>query len=155
MIDGPEQLLQYKKYKEAAEVLKEKEDKYINIFYKNAEIIDDMDEDKLFMDLSLGDLVNAFNEVLKRYKENTVLDNLEHRIIREEITVDDKMEIIRRLLDGSKRVYFESLFTGVVDKLDIIITFLALLELIKLREINVFQSKPYEQILIQSIDSGV
>jgi Uncharacterized conserved protein len=145
-----EQLIQYKKYKEAAMILKEKEEEYMDVFYKNAEIIDDIDEDKILVNMTLDDLVNAFNDVLKRYDSKNSGSNLDQQVIREEITVDDKISMLRDFLSNTGRAYFTDLFQDkITDKLSIIVTFLALLELIRLKEIRVYQSKPYCDILIE------
>lgn len=144
-----EQLLQYKKYKDAAIVLKKKEEENIGIYYKNAEIIDDIDEDKILVNITLNDLVQAFQDVLKRHEENISHENLEQEVIREEITVDDKISCIRETLAANNTIYFKDLFDRNSSKLDIIVTFLAVLELIRLRKIKVYQVKPYCDILIE------
>lgn len=144
-----EQLLQYKKFKEAAMILKEKEEANIGIYYKNAEIIDDIDEDKILINITLNDLVQAFQDVLKKHEENVSHENFEQQVIREEITIGSKIEYIRDTLSMNSTVYFNELFGSSSNKLEIIVTFLAILELIRLREIKVYQVKPYCDILIE------
>lgn len=147
-----EQLLQYKKYKEAANILKDKEEENLGIYYKNAEIIDDIDEDQMLLGISLNDLVQAFQNVLKRHEEYVTHENLEQQVIREEVTIDEKVDYIRKTLSERNNIYFNDLFISSRNKLDIIVTFLAVLELIKLREIKVFQVKAYCDILIEHVN---
>lgn len=150
-----EQLLQYKKYKDAAQVLRDGEKRSINIYYKNAEIIDDIEEDKLLLDTTLDDLVRAFNDIMKRHSQNGPGRETDHEIEREEITVDQSMDRIREMLGRSGDVYFEDLFPSSCGKLEIIITFLALLELANIREVAVTQMHPYGKILIERIYTEV
>lgn len=150
-----EQLLQYKKYKDAAQVLRDGEKRSINIYYKNAEIIDDIEEDKLLLDTTLDDLVRAFNDIMKRHSQNDPGRETDHEIEREEITVDQSMDRIREMLGRSGDVYFEDLFPSSCGKLEIIITFLALLELANIREVAVTQMHPYGKILIERIYTEV
>lgn len=147
-----EQLLQYKQYKDAASVLKEKEEENLGVYYKNAEIIDDIADDQIFLNITLNDLVQAFQDVLKRHEETVSHENLEQEVIREEITIDNRIESIKAALSQKTNVYFNDLFHVNSDKLDIIVTFLAILELIRLREIKVYQVKPYCDILIERLN---
>lgn len=147
-----ERLLEYKKFKEVSQILKDSEERGLNIIYKNAEIIDDIPEDEILINISLQEIVNAFKDIIKRYKESQdVNSHLEQQVIREEYTVDDKIDYIREYIKNNSKVCFKDLFLNSVNKLEIIITFLALLELIRLREIIISQEKTYDDIFIQCI----
>lgn len=147
-----EKLLEYKKYKEVSEILKEKEELYLNILYKNAEIIDDIEEDEILLNVSIGDIVNAFNNIISRYKNRAIEDEkLEQQVAREEFTVDDKIEFIRNHIKLYNKTSFQELFGHSVRKLEVIITFLALLELIRLKEVVIYQDRSYGDIVIQGI----
>lgn len=146
-----EKLLEYKKYKEVSETFKDMELKNLDIVYKPAEIIDDVDEDKMLLNITLTDIINAFQEIIIRYKESTNENNLEQQILEEEFTVDDKIEEIRIVLIQKKKMIFRDLFLNAKSKLEIVITFLALLELIRLREIQAYQNTVYGDITIMYV----
>lgn len=144
-----QKLLEYKKYKEISLMLKDMEEKRLGVMYKNAEIIDDIDEDKLLLNITLNDIKAAFDEIVKRYMDSKSVNNkLEQQLMEEEFTVDEKIEDIRELVKHKKTAVFNELFAKAKSKLEIIITFLALLELIKLREVCAYQKSAYGDIII-------
>ena len=146
-----EKLLEYKKYKEVSETFKDMELRNLDIIYKPAEIIDDVDEDKILLNTTLADIINAFQEMVIRYRESTDESSLEQQILEEEFTVDDKIEEIRIVLIQTKKMLFRDLFLNAKSKLEIVITFLALLELIRLREIQAYQNTVYGDITIMYV----
>jgi len=147
-----ERLLEYKKYKDVSNILKEKEEKYINTLFKNAEIIDDVEEGALLVNITLQDIVQAFDDIVKRYNESRNFNiKLEEQVMQEECSVDDKIEYIKEFINKDKKIRFDQLFAIDSNKLEIIITFLALLELIRLRQVCVYQSKICGDIIVQGI----
>lgn len=144
-----QKLIEYKKYKDISMILKPMEEKRINVVYKNAEIIDDVKEDKLLLNITLEDIKEAFNEIAKRRaEEKSINEGLEQELMQEEFTVDDKIDDIRKFVRCNKNTVFSELITGSKNKFEIIITFLAMLELIRLREITVYQNSIYGDIII-------
>jgi len=134
-----EKLLEYKKYKQVSQILKENEEKFINVFFKNGEIIDDIDDDEILLNITLEDIVNAFRDALNRANSRgSEEQTIDGQILKEEYTVDNKIS-------------FNSLFSANTSKYEIIVTFLALLELIRLKEIRVYQNKTYDEIEILAI----
>lgn len=148
-----ERLIAYKKYKEVSEILKDKEEKYINIFFKNAEVFNDIEEDKILLNISLKDIENAFMDVIERYNESGSSDdvNIDPLIMREEITVDKSMKKIRDIINKKKKVIFYEVFKDAKNKMEIVTLFLALLELIKLKEIGISQDKAFADILLYDL----
>ncbi len=63
-----EKLIEYKKYKEVSNVLQKREDVYSKLFYKDAEIIDDIEEKEIFLNITLDDIVAAFTDIRQAYK---------------------------------------------------------------------------------------
>lgn len=148
-----EKLLEYKRYKEASEFFREMESMYMDIIYKPAEIIDDIAEDKILLNTTLDDIISAFKDVVKRYQENTGHTNEDNReIIEDEFTVDDKIQDIRNIAKDKGKLKFNELFSNMGSKLELIITFLALLELIRLKEIMVYQSGIFGDIVINYVN---
>jgi len=138
-------LLEYKKFKEIAEALQGKESEMKNFF---ARMLDEeqrrqwKDEAKeVYFEANLFDLITAFTEALKRVPEEVI-----HEIIKEEFTVEQKIhEILHKLLDAPK-LFLTELFLKARSKMEIIVTFLAILELIRLKEIKVMQKQPFSEI---------
>ena len=131
-----QRLLEYRRYKEAAQVLGNQEDQQIDIFYRPAsenweDITDDMEELDIGLtnNLNLWDLLQSFKKVIDK------VDNTFDRTIeREAITVEDRMDDIMRQLHNRDGLFFKDLFNEVTRPI-IIGMFLALLELIRTRKI--------------------
>jgi segregation and condensation protein A len=139
------QLVEYKKFKDAATELLEKEIHQENVFELGAHaIVEDPAEAGLVMeDISLFDLLNAFNEVLKRAKPEEIGESHAERF-----TVADKIDDILETLRKKKKIVFSSLFTSSASRHEVICTFLALLELIRLFQIKAQQDEQFGDIVI-------
>ena len=143
------QLLEYKKYKEAAQRLEELEMLRQNVFHLGAENVVTAPEDPgaVLQEISLFDLISAFNEVLKRAKPEEIGE-----IYAERFTVADKIETILATLKSTKRVAFSSLFSGMAARHEIVCTFLAVLELIRLHQVKAKQSGVFGEIHVESTE---
>lgn len=143
-----EKLLEYKKFKVLAEYLQEKETYMNNVYMRPNE--DDMflhlfSEENPLEGISMNNLLDALREVLDRAVENT----LTGEIPRDEVTVKDKMkEIMRRLFFNNQGMTFKDLFTNSATRVEIIVTFMAILELIKLGKIRAYQPRPFAELMI-------
>ncbi len=123
-------LIEYRKFKEAAEHLAERENDRRQVFARPGSK-PPADEDKHpSMEVSLFDLIGAFRTIMEELKKN-----VSYRIDREQFTVDERIEIIRARIREKSEILFTELFTGQYDKGEIITTFLALLELARLGEL--------------------
>jgi segregation and condensation protein A len=94
--------------------------------------------------VSLFDLLSAFRRVLDRFPEESV-----HVVKVEEISVQERMNLLLDCLRRSPRVVFQTLFEGVSSRMEIVVTFLALLELIKIRVIRATQEENAGSIIIE------
>ncbi len=138
------QLIEYKKFKEAAEHLHIRELEQERIFAREGSgpIVTEMP-------LRLGEvgifqLISAFQNVIKRVDAREDL----REIFGEHYTVSEKIDVIlRRVADGAA-VRFSELFSGVASRVEIVVTFLALLELIRLKQVRAIQANPFEEIEI-------
>jgi segregation and condensation protein A len=101
--------------------------------------------------LEMADLVWAFQKALRRVtSRNTVA-----KIRRDEISVKDRMkEVVTLLRNKGGKVLFSKLFDSAVTREDIVVTFLALLELMKMKQIVCFQHKLFDDIVIQARGEG-
>ncbi len=142
------QLVEYKKFKDAASQLGELEHRQENIFTRGADgYIPEADTGLNLTDVSLFDLIAAFNEVLKKVKEETFGE-----IFDERFTVADKIELILKVTRDSGMVTFSTLFASAASRHEIVCTFLALLELIRLKQLAVRQDRSFGDILVTRVD---
>ena len=144
------QLLEYKKYKEAADEFKNMEAERALLFTKPPiDLSPFTDETKLErkdLDVSLYDMLSAFQKLMRRKKLKRPLQT---RITRQEITIDKRIQELKDYLKEKKeKILFTSLFET-EDKGQIVVTFLAVLELMRQNEIQVEQTNNFEDIFIE------
>ena len=140
-------LVEYKKFKDAADKLgtleHEQEDVYPRLPAKQEF---DMPEDRgPGLKVSIFDLINAVNDVIKRVEART------HDISRiedEYFTVADKINVLRELLVIQPRFTFRELFADAAGRNEVVATFLAMLELIRLEQIKIDQEDNFGDIVI-------
>lgn len=145
------QLLEYKKFKDAASHLQWCELKQANIFARTAEAAVPVDnEPGLGLgDVSLFDLIAALNQALKRIKVEELGE-----IFAEQFTVADKIETILSTVRSDGNITFSRLFGHMASRQEIVCTFLAVLELIRLRQILARQSDDFGDIVIMKPDAA-
>ena len=135
-------LLEYKKYKEAAGLLRDKEIAYKNVFTRKAES-EIPDEDELLIEVSIFDLLSAFKNVVKNIKGSDT-----YEISVDEVSVTERINYIMEALGNSSYILFESLFSDMTRKMELVATFLALLELMRLKLVKIQQTKRFGTIRI-------
>lgn len=149
--DGPDpreelvrRLLEYKTYKEAARQLDGQEKLWREIFSREPEpLVTVAPDESLMENISLFDLVDALKGIVERNPGKTLIE-----IVPDNLTVRERMNVILETLEGRDSVAFAALFEESCHRLVIIVTFLALLELIRLRVAHVFQSETFGPILV-------
>lgn len=152
-----EQLLQYKMYKYISYELKEREMDSDMVLYKGPTIPEEVKEyvepvnlDKLLGDLTLQKLGAIFQEVMKRQTDK--IDPVRSKfgkIEKEEVTLTDKFTYIHSYMKDHKRFSFRQLLEKQHTKMHIVVTFLAILEMMKLGEIHVEQEETCGDIMIE------
>ncbi len=143
-LDLVESLLEYKKYKEASEILKIQEEYESKSFYKLRTEIFSMSEMDFLKDSNVEKLSLAFFNILKNYKDKEVVG-----IEREYFKVEDASRKIKQVLKKNKKIKFSQLLEDIVYKVDVITYFLGMLELIKNQYIVANQSDNFADILIE------
>ncbi|EUJ45202.1 segregation/condensation protein A [Paenilisteria rocourtiae] len=144
-----EKLMEYKRFKEAAKQLKEKESERNFYFGKAPMDLGEYDTTgkQANLDVSLNDMLGAFHKMLRRKKLSQPLHT---RITKQEISIDQRMnEVMDRIELAHGRVVFEDLFV-MATKDDLIVTFLAVLELMKRRQIGVEQAASFAKLYVFS-----
>ena len=137
------QLVAYKKFKDAAAQLQTLETRQEGVFPRVPGKLEFEDATPAPRpDVSIFDLLNAVNGVLKRFTQREDLRD----IFEDKWTVSEKIEHIIRIIAERGRALFSELFEGVTSRTEIVVTFLALLELIRLRQIIAAQSEAFGEI---------
>ena len=140
------QLVEYKKFKEAAHHLQQREYLQENVFARGLEPVVEAAEPEAGVtigDVSIFDLISAFNEALKKVRIEEFGE-----IIDDRFTVVDKIEYVLGTLRERGKVSFRALFANMATRQEIVCTFLALLELIRLRQVTAQQDNDFGEITI-------
>jgi segregation and condensation protein A len=141
------QLIEYKKFKDAAEHLHLREIDQENLFSRVPDVPEQQAE-RPIGEVSIFDLINAFNGVLKRLDKKEDL----REIFAENFTVSDKIELIMKLTASGVPLKFSELFASVASRTEIVVTFLALLELIRLKQLRAIQREQFGEIELVKSD---
>ena len=138
-----ENLIEYQKYRNAAEQLREGLSTSEVLQRKDSQLLIDFDDSENWQEISVVDLVLAFTRVASEVDKS-----LFRTVEMEEISIDDKIDEILNQLIGQNQLMFDALFPSTFAKYELIITFLALLELVKMKRIYILQHKLFGSIKI-------
>jgi segregation and condensation protein A len=139
------QLVEYKKFKDAAVQLSQREEEQANIFPRQGPDTGiEVSKDVPLAEVSIFDLINAFNDVLKKA---TAREDF-HEILEERFTVSDKIEEILYTLRDRSEMIFNELFANAGSRAEVVVTFLALLELIRMKRLKVQQTEAFGEIQV-------
>lgn len=157
-----ERLVEYKKFKYIAQILRTKEEGTGVMYPKKAEIIEDLNPknnvvplNEILKDITMLDLYNIYNNLLHIYesKKNTA-NVIQREIPMDSFKIEDKMEHLKGIIHPGKKLYFSSIMKNCGSKIEVVVTFLALLELIKLKSVKVLQEKSFTEIYIEGVDAN-
>ncbi|MBN2516177.1 MAG: segregation/condensation protein A [Deltaproteobacteria bacterium] len=137
------QLLEYQAFKEAALNLDTRDILGRDVFKREYDHEDEVDNERILDEMSVFELVEAFRTIIASIKSDEFIE-----IDIERMSLSDKINEIMERLTIEKVVTFSELLGPLNDKIQIIYTFLALLELVKLRLIEAYQSEPFGTIRI-------
>jgi segregation and condensation protein A len=151
-----ERLIEYRKYKEAAQDLKNLEEERSLMFSKPpsdlSELAKDLKMTKVELDVTLYDMLGALQKMMRRKKLQRPLAT---KVARQEISIEKRMEEILldlRSIKGARKSFFE-LFPH-EQKEHIVVSFLAILELMKRREILIEQEENFAEIFVTSMEEA-
>lgn len=136
-------LIEYRKFREAGELLREK------AILEEQNVVPELPLGKIegrtdfAPATSLFDLLTAFREVMKRSHTEPV-----HEVVPEEISIEERMAVVERLLGQQEFVTFLELFADAPRRIIAIVTFIAILEMARTRRIRLQQSRPFAEILV-------
>ena len=153
-----EQLLQYKMYKYMSYELKDRQMDGEMQMFKESTIPDEVKEyevpvdlDELLDGLTLARLNSIFQDIMKRQHDK--IDPVRSsfgKIEKEEVTVEDKLEYLNQYITSHKKFSFRELLKKQKSKTQIVVTFLAILEMMKMGTIWVEQENTFDDIMITS-----
>ena len=146
-------LLEYKRFKTVAEDLGEKEEYARKLFSRGSfKIIDgsfEADLDQEQPDVSLFDLVSAFKVVMEKNTKVTI-----HRVLEINVTLEERVQYILDFLEKQDQTRFEDLFDVNEEKLVLIVTFIAVLELVKNHRIKAEQPETFGPIFLYRLNGN-
>ena len=141
------QLVEYKKFKDAAAQLQSLELRQENIFPRRPGKLDfESSNAPVKTEAGIFDLLNAVNAVLKRFQQKEAGTR---EIFEDKWTVSEKMESVLATIASRGSVKFSELFATAANRSEVVCTFLALLELIRLKQLQCLQPEPFAEIEIQ------
>ncbi|MEW5745122.1 MAG: segregation/condensation protein A [Nitrospirota bacterium] len=139
-----QKLLEYQAFKEASGPLREREEVWTNVFSRPP--LDEKElknEEELYLfDLNIFDLLGALQKIIKKAPPEAI------RITKETLTVKDKIALILERMETEQTIRFDELFAEDRTKVQIIVTFLALLELLRLKLVRGYQDRDFGTIWI-------
>ncbi len=136
-------LLEYERYKEIAEDLRQREAGQQEVF-KRPRIENNTDipvESEVYFEASIFDLITAFSKALE-----DVPKELFYEVIKDEFTIEEKIHHILHLLLVASSIRISEIFAQAKNKLEVIVTFLAILELIRMKEVVARQKDIFGEI---------
>ena len=148
-----EKLLEYQAFKQAAQEFGILESERGKMFTRQIAdyYLEELNPEESGIDTfsaNLYDLLQAFHQVLAKASKEIV-----HEVYEEEISIEEKMDEIKKRLEGEGRFSFASLFPKPWTRNELIATFLALLEITRMKLAKVFQEKVFGEILIERIQN--
>jgi segregation and condensation protein A len=138
------QLIEYKKFKDAAAQLHDRALEQENLFARGGSSDLPMGRPLLLGEVGIFQLINAFQNVIKRIDARAELQE----IFGENYTVSDKIETILARISEGASVRFSELFAEMASRIEIVVTFLALLELMRLKQVRAIQPGEFGEIEI-------
>ena len=138
-------LLEYQRFKDAAAELERRDVLSRDVFARAAPPAEEIDPPG-FREVSVFELLSALRRVMERLPKDAV-----HEVSLEKITVREKMTLLLDILCAQGHTLFEALFAGVKTRMEVVVTFLAMLELVKARAIRIFQEEMSGPIQIEAL----
>ncbi len=141
-------LVEYKRFKEVAATMSTQEDEARKVFYRSyyeadPRTVTEAEEDSSLRDVSLFDLIASFRFAVERMPKKFV-----HEVVRLNVTIEEQIEYILDYFSRRSEATFLELVQEMQEKIRIVVTFIALLELIRAKRILVRQSETFGDVSI-------
>jgi segregation and condensation protein A len=135
-------LLEYQKYKEVSKILSNKEQQYAQTYYRPQHVIDEQDYE---VEVSIFDLIKSFQEALRTLPEEV------REIMYKEIPIETKIREILDILEGRQYISFNEIMKLQPTRQSLIVSFMAILELVKNKQVMAKQSEIFYEIRIYRV----
>ncbi len=141
-------LVEYKRFKELAEVMKVRESQELMVHYRGFHEADERNIPEeaagdIVRDVTFFDLISSFRFAMDRIPKRFV-----HEIIRLNVTVDEQIAYILDFFSRRSEATFFELVQNMVDRIRVVVTFIALLEVIRSKKVIVRQAAPFGDVSI-------
>jgi len=150
-LDLVQQLLEYKRFKKAGHELEKSQEIHDLSFSKGIkEKIKHQEEslDEVMRNVTLVDLLSMFDKLMRDLPEQNI-----YELNAEEYNISTELEVIRSQFMNIKKLPFLHLFQNIVTKLKVVVTFMAILEMIQNKELNILQEKVFGEIQLEVLAS--
>jgi len=137
------QLLEYQRFKEAADLLNRRDLLEREVFARAPQEDEAESETEPLYDVSLGDLLDALQEVLKRAAPEVV-----HQVILEQVSLRERLCFVFDTLRERNEIVFTDLFPRDATRMQMLVTFLAILELVRTRMVHLRQEELFGPIVM-------
>ncbi len=141
-------LVEYKRFKEVAAGMAAQEESQRKVFYRgyyeaDPRVTTEEEEDASLRDVSLFDLISSFKFAIDRMPKKFI-----HEIIRLNVTLEEQIDYIDDFFSRRSEATFYELVKDMAEKIRVVVTFIALLELIRSKKVVVRQAEPFGQVSI-------
>ncbi len=146
-----QRILEYKRFKSAAELLEIQEEQSQRIFAKPKEdLVPFTKEADEYLNLDLNQFVKVFHMFLQKKKRLEDIKRNYARVERQKISIESRIESIRNLFRsrGRKRLNFRELLTSESNRYEVVLTFVSMLEMIRQKAISVRQNVNFGEIYL-------
>jgi len=146
-------LLEYKRYKEMSEELSFLESSQRKLKFRGNFSADERETpvefDTLLKNVSIYDLAKAFKKAIEQLKDEPV-----HQVQKLNITIEEQIEFILNKFNNKIEIHFITLISDLKEKIRIIVTFVALLEMVKALKIGIKESPEFNDFILYKIENG-
>jgi segregation and condensation protein A len=152
-------LVEYKKFKEGAKFFRNREQGTGRMFSKKPEIIEEkkktLDPENFLRGITMLQLFEVYNELINIYKNKINTNSIINREIPlDKFKIEDKINYLKEVIASDEKVLFSNIVKHCSVKIEVVVTFLALLELIKLRFVRVVQENNFKEIYVERINDN-
>ena len=140
-----EKLIEYQKYKKLSELISEKEEEAEWLLERRpSQIVLPFLDEEVWESISVWDLFKTFYSIISSLSSEKTID------LHEEVSINEKITLIHEYLESKGQFLFTDLLTGSRSLMELISSFLAVLEMVKAKAIQVFQNRLFGDILIRA-----
>lgn len=141
-----EKLIEYQKYRKLSSLMaeKEKETTWVIERKKRQHNLAPQEEEAIWQEVEVWDLLKCFSGIMKNLSSEKIIN------LYEEVSVNEKITLILELLESGQEFNFLDLLINPDSLLEVVCTFLAILETVKTQHILIFQNKIFGEIIIKA-----